>query len=205
MSNSSISTDNDEIFIFDIDLPLKDRQSALVWEQIYKKRSQSYASNIMDYDESKDSPDKIFEFWDKVFADRQDMVIDGKRVGDPRGTDFWLGRTVACPSFAFTAYFEEKLGVAGEGNFYYMPAGTSLPAHRDQKSICALNVIIGDCTDPVRYDETGNEYSYKTALLDTVKIHSVPKLKKDRLIYKFSVIDRSFEEMKEIIKQKLLG
>jgi len=82
--------------------------------------------------------------------------------------------------------------------YYVLKGDTILPPHVDHNTKCSINHILSDDNADVSFGE--HSYSYTTALLDTSKLHGVDNSNKpDRLLFKLSFFDKSYERMVECL------
>ena len=80
--------------------------------------------------------------------------------------------------------------------FYKQEAGTSVPFHSDLNTKCCINIILSSKAAPIVFEDIG-EVTYKCALLNITKRHMVPEFNTERLLLKFSIFDKSYEEARE--------
>lgn len=98
----------------------------------------------------------------------------------------------------YADYLNQHFDIKGSPRFYILEANTSLMMHVDQDTTCALNFVLSDNAAPVRFG-SGNSYFYKSALLNTGIKHAVDKTDSDRILFKLSIKDESFEDVKQKI------
>lgn len=85
--------------------------------------------------------------------------------------------------------------------FYIQEVGVSIPFHKDRGTQCSFNFVLTDDPDPITFrDET---LIYTTALLNTSVDHAVLNPKKKRILFKLSIFDKSFDEIKNVLPSKL--
>lgn len=82
--------------------------------------------------------------------------------------------------------------------FYIQKAGSSLGWHIDRNTLCSINIVLSDDPDPISF-EYGTEL-YTIALLNTQKTHAVFNVTSDRLLFKLSIFDKSYDDVKHILK-----
>jgi|13_taG_2_1085334.scaffolds.fasta_scaffold08039_2 hypothetical protein len=83
--------------------------------------------------------------------------------------------------------------------YYVLERDTILPKHIDHNTRCSINHILSDNPSQVTFDN--GSYSYQTAVLDTSKLHGVDNTGcDDRLLFKLSFFDISFERLVECLK-----
>ena len=88
-------------------------------------------------------------------------------------------------------------------NYFITPAGEEVPWHKDGVVWSTFNYLIeGD--SPFVY-KTGQVFDYKCGLFDVSKDHMVPASDKDRFLLKFSLVRRTYEEMKGLLDTSLKG
>jgi len=85
---------------------------------------------------------------------------------------------------------------------YKQLANSKLPRHRDYDIITAVNILLSDDVAPITFDH-GDEY-YKNALIDVSQVHSVKPHPEDRLLLKYAWHEKTFEEIKNELREKCL-
>ena len=104
-------------------------------------------------------------------------------------------------------FFEEVISdfnlIHAEPRIIWLEPNTELPEHIDETTKCSLNFIASP--DPAPITIEGTEYFYRQCLLDTTKLHSVKNNNTERVLFKISIRDRSFEEMSKIIPNYYRG
>lgn len=78
--------------------------------------------------------------------------------------------------------------------FYRQQSNTEVPKHIDINTKCSINIILSDTFGPVVFDKQDPKF-YKCAILDTTIEHSVPAYHMERILLKFSIFDKSFDEV----------
>ncbi len=78
--------------------------------------------------------------------------------------------------------------------FYNLKKGATLPLHKDRGTECSFNFVLSDGSDNVSFED--GEMNYRTALLNTQKMHGVFNTKEDRILFKVSIKEKTFEEIK---------
>jgi len=97
--------------------------------------------------------------------------------------------------FEYAKELSKIFNVESRPRFYMLNANTVLQQHTDLGTLCSLNFILSDIPAPVIFGDT--KVSYKYALLDTTKSHGVVNNDKDRLLFKMSIFNETFDEVKE--------
>jgi hypothetical protein len=85
--------------------------------------------------------------------------------------------------------------------FYIQEAGINIPFHKDRHTLCSFNFLLSDDLAPISF--IGRTVTYKTAVLNTSIAHAVINPKSKRILFKVSVFDKSFEEIKNVLPSKL--
>ena len=66
--------------------------------------------------------------------------------------------------------------------------------------MCSINYVLSNTDDKVTFKSF--EESYRCALLNVQEEHSVTNLKEDRLLFKVSIFDKTYNEVLQILKTK---
>lgn len=85
--------------------------------------------------------------------------------------------------------------------FYIQEPGFTIPFHKDRGTTCSFNFILSEELDPIAFED--EEVYYRNALLNTQVKHAVLSPKNTRYLFKISVFDKSFEEIKNVLPSKL--
>ena len=108
----------------------------------------------------------------------------------------WLiKRDVTGYARVLTRDFEEILETHIRPRFYIQERGFTLPFHRDRGTTCAINFVLSDTSDPIEFRD--RSYAYKTAIIDVTREHRVTATTEDRVLFKMSIFDLSFDEVVE--------
>lgn len=91
--------------------------------------------------------------------------------------------------------------VKGSPRFYWLKANTVVPPHVDNDTKCSINFILSDNAAPVNFDN--QVFYYKQCLLNTSRIHWVKNGPIERLLFKISVFDESYDDLRKRIKFRL--
>jgi len=147
-----------------------------------------------------DIKDYLFEvplewFVEESYLESEAIDLNGyEPFVDPKtGNVFndWLIKKSGWYSKRTKKYYEQIFKCELKPRYYFQKAGFELPMHQDRGTMCSLNIVIGSDYDPITFETF--THSYKSAILNTQKKHSV-KATKDRYIYKLSIFDISYEE-----------
>tara|TARA_R110001592_G_scaffold88458_1_gene260515 strand:+ start:30 stop:542 length:513 start_codon:yes stop_codon:yes gene_type:complete len=87
----------------------------------------------------------------------------------------------------------ELFGIKAKPRFFFLKANTVLPYHVDPDLTCGINFILSGKPAPVSFEQSGNTYEYKTALLNTSLPHGVWNGSEDRILFKLSIVDEPYE------------
>ena len=91
----------------------------------------------------------------------------------------------------------KDLNIKGSPRFFFQQPHFHLKPHRDYGTQCAVNIILNGTT-PINIE--GKEYVYSQALVNVQKEHSIRTDNEERIMLKFSIKDKSFEEVLNNIK-----
>lgn len=83
--------------------------------------------------------------------------------------------------------------IKGKPRFYWLEPFFELPEHIDYGTTCSLNFVLSD--DPAPVTILGKDYLYKQALLNTTVLHSVKNGAKERVLFKISIFDETYDEV----------
>ena len=114
--------------------------------------------------------------------------------------DEWLiCRNIGPIGSQVAEYFESILQTNIEPRYYIQRKGMRLPFHCDRDTQCAINLILNDSQDAIEFRVNEKVYTnhYQTALIDTQTEHQVVTVTDDRILYKLSMKQMSFEEAKK--------
>ena len=90
------------------------------------------------------------------------------------------------------------LNIVGKPRFFFQQPNWQLGKHKDFGTQCGVNILLSD--DPTPINIEGKDYFYKQALINLQKEHSVKTDNKERILLKFSIPDKSFEQVAKEIK-----
>lgn len=88
--------------------------------------------------------------------------------------------------------------VEGKSRFYWLKPFAELPEHVDNGTQCSINFVLSDNAAPVTY--SGKDYFYKQALINTSIPHSVNNGPEERVLFKISIFNKSYEELSREIR-----
>lgn len=120
-------------------------------------------------------------------------------------TDFRLKRPL--DSWLISHYSDDyiqqviaDMGVPCKPRFYWLEKNFHLPEHVDNGTQCSINFILSDNYAPVTI--RGVDYFYKSALLNTSIPHGVKNQEHDRVLFKLSIFDHTFDETARILSER---
>jgi len=108
--------------------------------------------------------------------------------------------------FDYAKQLEETFNIKSRPRFYNLEPNSCIPYHADRETLCSINFILDSKNPaPVKFRHRWNieleyEYYYKCALLNTQIEHSVETRDESRLLFKLSIFDESFSDVKRKIK-----
>ena len=87
----------------------------------------------------------------------------------------------------------KELNIVGKPRFLYTRPNFFLKTHKDISTQCAVNILLSD--DPAPINIEGVDYYYTLALINVQIPHSVTNGSKERVLFKISIPDKSFEQV----------
>ena len=90
-------------------------------------------------------------------------------------------------------YFTEMFDAFIVPNFIKQDANTEVPMHSDSGTICSVNIMLEDDCAPITFEDIGDVY-YKCAFVNVGKRHMVKAWPEERILLKYSIKDRSYED-----------
>jgi hypothetical protein len=82
--------------------------------------------------------------------------------------------------------------------FYNQETGYTLKFHKDRGTLCSINYVLSGKSGGVTFGD--GIIVYECALLNTQLLHSVPSQNENRILFKVSIFDLSYEDVKNILK-----
>ena len=142
--------------------------------------------------------------YDRALLKREALDMNGyEPFIDPKTGNViekWLiKRQVGNYATELVCRFEEMLKCNIKPRFYIQEKGFTLPPHVDRGTTCAVNFVLSTKRDPITfYTDWGYmRYTYETAIVDVTQRHEVTASSEDRLLFKMSIFDKSFDEVSE--------
>lgn len=137
-----------------------------------------------------------FKLNKKILLDEWNKVKNNlKEYNDERMKESTSNWKIVRHKFDYADELSNIFNVNARPRFYILDANTTLAQHTDLGTLCSLNFILNNNTAPINFD--GTTIHYKNALIDTTKLHGVVNNDKDRLLFKMSIFNESFDEVKE--------
>lgn len=85
--------------------------------------------------------------------------------------------------------------------FYIQEPGVDIPFHKDRGTLCSFNFVLSDKPDPIWF--RNGSMVYRNALLNTAVDHAVLNTKSKRVLFKLSIFDQTFQEIKDVLPLKI--
>jgi hypothetical protein len=158
------------------------------------------------------SEDYIYRFnynFDKELLLKEAQDLSGYQIfEDPanKGTflNFWKIKKVNSGYAQEIADYFLKLTNSKDirPRFYIQEIGSSIDWHTDRNTLCSINFVLSGNEDPISFTY-GTEF-YNIALLNTQKEHAVLNIKSERLLFKLSIFDICYDNVKNCLKNNIL-
>jgi hypothetical protein len=134
----------------------------------------------------------LLEIWSKI----KNKQINYKDDRFDKASSHWK---IVRHDFEYAKELSKIFNVESRPRFYILDANTILNQHTDFGTLCSLNFILSDNPAPIIFGDT--ELTYKYALLDTTELHGVVNNDEDRLLFKMSIFNESFDDVnKKLLK-----
>jgi hypothetical protein len=112
--------------------------------------------------------------------------------------DDWL---VGHHSSEYVEQVMRDFGIKGKPRFYWLQPYAVIPEHVDNGTLCGLNFILTDQASPITFGD--KNYFYEAILVNTSLPHSVINNEYERIMFKISIFDETFDQVAEKIKNYL--
>jgi hypothetical protein len=98
-------------------------------------------------------------------------------------------------------HFEKILGIEVKPRFFIQEKGFTLPFHYDRGTQCCINFVLSTSKDPIIFKKEHKVYTfkYKKALINVQEEHMIAATLEDRYLFKLSIFDMNYEQVKEIL------
>lgn len=146
------------------------------------------------------------EFDKKLLLEQANEKKDWCKFEDPKTKhvfdDWHVKRIDSGYGMVVSEYFKKEFGIEDcRPRFFWTKAGFDLPFHKDRGTLCAVSFMLYEEKAPITFEDSVVEYT--NALLNVSKTHGVFDSKHDRLQFKLSIFDKSFEELRDVLPSKL--
>jgi hypothetical protein len=139
----------------------------------------------------------------RLLAEAENIKHTAVGYTDSRYTDLkmndWL---VGHHSSEYVEKIMRDFGVEGKPRFYWLQPHTVIPEHVDNGTLCGLNFILTEGASPITIEN--QDYYYESILVNTTVPHSVKNNENERIMFKISIFNETFEQVAARIKQYLL-
>lgn len=101
-------------------------------------------------------------------------------------------------------WFKEFLSIGDmdiRPRFYWQTPGTVIKFHIDRGTQCSLNLVLQGDQDYIAFPMAKTQYT--CALLNTQKHHGVLSPETGRLLFKLSIFNRTYQEVRDVLQAKL--
>jgi hypothetical protein len=104
-----------------------------------------------------------------------------------------------------SSYVEQVMkdfDIIGKPRFYWLQPHAIIPEHVDNETQCGLNFILTGHASPISF---GNkDYYYESILVNTTLPHSVKNNEHERIMFKISIFNETFEQVAKKIKKYVI-
>lgn len=107
-------------------------------------------------------------------------------------------------TFDYADQINDYFGFNGSPRFYKLLKNRDLEFHQDFGTTCSLNVILsGDDAAPITFEDDMTTYYYSQCILNTQMTHGVFNNHQERLLFKMSFFDVTYESVCDKVAAKL--
>lgn len=143
--------------------------------------------------------------YDLLFNESQDMTGYQPFV-DPLTKKVMNGWLIKKISAGYAKHLSDKFQKAFQlsdckPRFYLQMPDFNIPWHKDRGTQCSFNFILKGEQDPISFRD--RDVVYTTALLNTQQEHAVANLTTTRVLFKISVFDRTYEDIRNVLFDRL--
>lgn len=103
--------------------------------------------------------------------------------------------------FDYAEYLKDFFDITGEAKYYMLKANEEFDLHVDTLPQCSINILLSGNPAPVYIG--GQNYLYRNCVLNVKQPHGVFMNNEDRILFKISIFDYSFDEVKDKVYRKL--
>lgn len=139
--------------------------------------------------------EKISDDWSSVKWEKEEISIRSKK------TSGFLKNPSEFPEvFRILKQLNDLLDTQIEVMFTVQRKNKTLPMHTDHQDFpSAVNIVIGDNIAGIKYNDH-EEFFYNCALINTQEYHGVKSTPAERIIVKYSIFNKKFNESKNCLK-----
>jgi hypothetical protein len=132
----------------------------------------------------------------KLLAESQSVKNEAEVYTDPRYPGCKIpGYLIKHYTSEYTTKIMNDLGVQGKSRFYWLHPFTKIPEHIDNATLCGINFVLTENASPITFGTI--DYHYKSIIVNTTIPHSVTNNENERVLFKISVFDTTYEQMVE--------
>lgn len=131
---------------------------------------------------------------------------EAKKSAVPYGDDpRWPGKTldvwlISRFNSPYALEIIKDFEIEGKPRFYWLEPNAYLPEHVDNGTTCSINFVLSDNPAPVTFGD--KNYFYSQVLLNTSLMHSVKNGPDERILFKISIFNESYQDLAKRIKYK---
>lgn len=154
------------------------------------------------------TPDNDFIMGFNFDFDKQKLLDQYRKNLDNSSNFDADGLPVSIPKIQFQEDFEfdyadllmDYFGVKGEAKYYTVKKGSDFDLHVDTLPLCSINVLLSGNPAPVYIG--GKNYLYRNCVLNIKQPHGVFMNDEERILFKISIFDYTFEEVKKKVYER---
>ena len=138
---------------------------------------------------------KLLQQYEKNLQNSKNFNDDGLPVSIPKlqlQEDF---------EFDYAQELMVFFGITGEAKYYTVKKDCDFDLHVDTLPQCSINVLVSDNPAPVFIG--GKNYMYQNCVLNVKKPHGVFTNDENRILFKISIFEHTFEEVKQKVHNKI--
>lgn len=139
----------------------------------------------------------------KLLSEALDIKEKAKGYTDSRYPDLkiddWL---IGYSRSAYSYEIMKDLGVEGKPRFYWLQPNAIIPEHVDNGTLCGINFILTDDASPIIFDNV--EYFYESILVNTTVPHKVVNNDKERIVFKISIFNETFDQVAKKLRKYIV-
>lgn len=137
----------------------------------------------------------------KLYIDFLKNLDNAKPYEDHRKkVDNW--KIIRCEKSEYIQKICQDLGIEGDPRFYILEKCANLPQHLDHGTQCSINVLLSDGAAPISFMD--KQFYYDACLINTQLRHGVNNGNSERILFKLSIKNKSYNEVKNILEKRKL-